>query len=267
MCAARARLHRAERPDGGVSFGWRLRRTLRPRWDLVPELRPPGHPARSAAPDDSGGWLSAGGQRFNGWIVRERTELGIITAVWYLGFGLPPLPPGRPKERLTDRGAILDAVIGTQEEVHLGHVDSWEEWLEIKKMLPPPISLEEAHRELKEHRREHVGRAVALGLVNVEETHRVYGGVKRWRTLYEWAQRPSVLAWVEKTGKNSSIGEQVDMPKPLEEIDARLEVAQSEIEAARADLRRLVAEGLEPDDPRVRAAVDRFLGDALSDAD
>lgn len=50
-------------------------------------------------------------------------------------------------------------------------------------------------------------------------------------------------------------------------VDARIEAAQAELDCARADLRRTMADVLErfPDDERVRAAVDQFVDDALGD--
>jgi hypothetical protein len=160
---------------------------------------------------------------------------------------------GRARERVTARELILDAVIETQEFVY---VDSLEEALEIQKTLQPV--------SWKEHRREHVGRAVALGVVNVAEVANVYG-VSRGRP-YEWARRPSVVAWLEKTGQKSRIGREVDsMPLTKADMNELREELQERYEALHADVRATLAIVLEqhPNNAAVAAAVDEFLDGTL----
>jgi hypothetical protein len=165
---------------------------------------------------------------------------------------------GRPRKRITNRELILDAVIETQEFIY---VHSWEEWLEIKKTLPPSPSW-------KKHRAELVGRAVALGKVNVAETAKLYD-VDRSRP-YAWARKASVREWLEKTQQNSPMGREVDsMPLTKADMSELREELQERYEALHADVRATLAIVLEqhPNSTAVAAAVDEFLGDTLRNAD
>jgi helix-turn-helix protein len=166
------------------------------------------------------------------------------------------------------REAILDAVIATQTVIDLGFVSSWEEWEEIRKALPSVRALDpkEALRLVKQHRREHIGRAVARGEVNVTETASIYG-VSR-SSVYEWAQRPSVLAWVEKTGQ-SHIGRGDDLrTATTADLEAHTEAIRAHIDARVGEVLAVVLEAFPENTPAiVENSINRLVEDALGDAD